>query len=121
MTIFPSSHKLGELQLARDVNIMESGMNGERLNPFELDPSHQIDLELDPGDVALWHVFTIHGSGPNVSSIDRRLYINGYVTANNCDRGEWTFRDGVPCELGAPVLVHYDDLHKHPEPHFVDA
>ena len=66
-------------------------------------------------------MFTIHGSGPNVSSTDRRLYINGYVTAENCDRGEWAFRDGAPCELGEPVLVHYDDLHKRPEPHFVDA
>ena len=59
--------------------------------------------------------------GPNVSSIDRRFYINGYVTAECCDRGELAFRDGRPCELGDPVLVHYDDLHKHPEPHFVDA
>ena len=96
-------------------------MDGERLNPFELDPSNEIDLELNPGDVAIWHVFTIYGSGPNVSSTDRRLYINGYVTAENCDRGEWAFRDGAPCKLGEPVLVHYDDLHKRPESHFVDA
>ncbi len=121
MTLIAASHKLGELQLAPDVTIMDTGMNDEHLNPFGLDPAQEIDLDLDPGDVALWHVFTIHGSGPNVSSIDRRLYINGYVSADNCDRGEWTFRDGAPCELGAPVLVHYDDLHKHPEPHFVDS
>ena len=43
------------------------------------------------------------------------------MRAECCDRGELAFRDGRPCELGDPVLVHYDDLHKHPEPHFVDA
>jgi ectoine hydroxylase-related dioxygenase (phytanoyl-CoA dioxygenase family) len=121
MTIIPASHKLGELPLARDCSIMDTGMSGTHLDPFGLDPASEIDLELDPGDVALWHVHTIHGSGPNASAIDRRLYINGYVTAENCDRGEWAFRDGAPCELGAPVLVHYEDLFKHPGPHYEDA
>ncbi len=121
MTLFPKSHILGEIELAPDVTIMDTGMRGDFLSPFGLSPAQEIDLDLNPGDVAIWHVFTIHGSGPNVSTIDRRLYINGYVAADHCDRGEWTFRNGQSCDLGAPVLVHFDDLHKHPEPHFVDA
>ena len=52
--------------------------------------------------------------------IDRRIYLNGYVAAADCDRGEWAFRDGKPCTLGEPVLVHYDALYKRPYPHFVE-
>jgi hypothetical protein len=43
------------------------------------------------------------------------------VIAENCDRGEWAFRDGEPCALGEPVLVHYDELYERPEPHYVDG
>ena len=52
--------------------------------------------------------------------MDLRTYRNGYVTAANCDRGEWAFRGGKPCQLGDPVLVHYEDLHARPEPHYVE-
>ena len=41
-------------------------------------------------------------------------------SAADCDRGEWAFRDGKPCTLGEPVLVHYDALYKRPYPHFVE-
>ena len=63
----------------------------------------------------------MHGSGPNRSDRDRRFYINGYVTAQNAERGAWAFRDGKPCPLGEPVLIHYEDLYQRPEPHYVDA
>jgi hypothetical protein len=53
--------------------------------------------------------------------MDRRFYLNGYVVAENCDRGEWAFQGGEPCPLGEPVLVHYEDLYARPEPHYVDA
>jgi hypothetical protein len=43
------------------------------------------------------------------------------VVAENCDRGELAFQGGEPCPLGEPVLVHYEDLHTRPEPHYVDA
>ena len=76
-------------------------------------------LALEPGDVAFWNLYAVHGSGPNVSDIDRRVYLNGYVTAADCDRGEWAFRDGAPCPLGEPVLIHFDGLYKQPYPHFI--
>jgi hypothetical protein len=95
-------------------------MAEERLAAAGLDPARLVDLELDPGDVALWNVYTIHGSGPNRSAGDRRFYLNGYVRAADCDRGEWAFRDGAPCPLGRPVLVHYEDLDARPEPHYLD-
>jgi hypothetical protein len=97
---------------------MDSGMAAENLRDAGLDPSRVVDLDLEPGDVALWNSFAIHGSGQNRSEHDRRFYLNSYVRAADCDRGEWAFRDGEPCPLGAPELVHYEELRTRPEPHF---
>jgi ectoine hydroxylase-related dioxygenase (phytanoyl-CoA dioxygenase family) len=120
MRIYPRSHSLGELDLAISGRVMDGAMADDSLRRAGLDPARLIDLDLAPGDVALWNPFTIHGSGPNVSAHDRRFYLNGYVRAADCERGEWAFRGGRPCALGAPVLVHYEELHERPEPHFVD-
>jgi hypothetical protein len=120
MRILPGSHRLGELQLGNMGHSLGQRMADDALTAAGLDPSKVIDLELNPGDVALWNVFTIHGSGANRTLIDRRFYLNGYVRAADCDRGEYAFRNGAPVKLGAPVLVHYEDLHRRPEPHFVE-
>ncbi len=120
MTFYSASHKLGELPLSPGVKIMDTEMSESHVAKFGLAPDQRIDLELEPGDVGFWHLYAIHGSGPNISTIDRRVYLNGYVTAANCDRGEWAFRGGEPCRLGEPVLVHYEDLHVRPEPHYVE-
>ena len=96
-------------------------MDGSDLVRLGLDPTKVLTLDLDPGDLAFWSVNTLHGSGPNTATIDRRLYINGYVIAENCERGEWAFRDGAPCPLsGDPALIHYEDLYNNPDPHYVD-
>jgi ectoine hydroxylase-related dioxygenase (phytanoyl-CoA dioxygenase family) len=121
MIVIPGSHRLGELHFAHDGAIMNRVLSEDDLRRVGIDPSKTVALELDPGDVALWHLFLVHGSGPNMSAVDRRLYINGYVTAANCDRGEWAFRAGKPCELGEPALVHYDALYERPEPHYVET
>lgn len=120
MRILPGSHNLGELHLGDMGHSLGQKMADEALAAAGLDPSSVIDLVLEPGDVALWSVFTIHGSGSNSTQGDRRFYLNGYVRAADCDRGEWTFRDGRAVQLGAPVLVHYEELHARPEPHLVD-
>jgi len=119
MTVFPGSHRLGELDLGAE-RVMDTRLADESVEHAGLSPRNAVALELDPGDVALWHLHTVHGSGANTTSGDRRLYINGYVRAENCDRGEWTFREGAPVPLGEPVLVHYEDLFVRPEPHYVD-
>lgn len=120
MLIYPGSHRLGEKDLAGPTPVLDQSMAEERLVAAGLDPAKLVVLELDPGDVALWNVFTIHGSGPNATQGDRRFYLNGYVRAADCDRGEWAFRDGAPCPLGEPVLVHYDELHVRPGPHYLE-
>ncbi len=121
MVLCPGSHRLGEMPFDASRSSKDVAMNDADLVRFGADPAHTKVLELEPGDVAIWHVHTLHGSGPNRTRIDRRFYINGYVIADNCDRGEWAFRDGAPCPLsGEPVLVHYEDLYARPGPMFVD-
>jgi ectoine hydroxylase-related dioxygenase (phytanoyl-CoA dioxygenase family) len=120
MQIYPGSHRLGEIDLAIAGRVMDGAMAEESLRRAGLDPTRIVDLELEPGDIALWNAFTIHGSGRNASPHDRRFYLNGYVRAADCDRGEWAFRDGQPCALGDPVLAHYEELFDRPEPHFVE-
>ena len=120
MQIYPGSHGLGARDLAGPGPVLDQAMANERLAAAGLDPRNLVSLEMEPGDVALWNVYTIHGSGPNVTAGDRRFYLNGYVRAADCDRGEWTFHDGKPVPLGAPVLVHYEELHTKPGPHYVE-
>jgi ectoine hydroxylase-related dioxygenase (phytanoyl-CoA dioxygenase family) len=120
MTVLPGSHQRGELQFTADGRVMDRSLTDADLQALGLDPAAKVDLCLEPGDVALWHLHTVHGSGPNRSAGARRFYLNGYVIAASCERGEWAFRAGRPCALGEPQLVHYDDLHTRPEPHYVD-
>jgi ectoine hydroxylase-related dioxygenase (phytanoyl-CoA dioxygenase family) len=121
VVVCPGSHRLGELPFDPARPSMHEALDTADLARLGVDTENVVTLKLEPGDVALWHVHTLHGSGPNRSSIDRRFYINGYVTAANCDRGEWAFRDGVPCPLeGEQSLVHYEELYTKPGPMFVD-
>lgn len=121
LKVFPGSHKLGYLGMSENGYLMTGGPEEETLSKAGLDPSKVVDVVMEAGDVVLWHPLTVHGSGHNVSGIDRRFYINGYAIAANTDRGEWAFRNGIPCPLGVePLMVHYEGLYTNPEPHYVD-
>src|SRR6185437_10466746 len=120
MRLLPGSHGMGEVEIGGEGPVLDQQMADERLERCGLDPAGLIDLALEPGDLALWNLYTIHGSGPNRTAHDRRFYLNGYVRAEDSDRGEWTFRYGAPVPLGDPVLVHYDDLFARPEPHYLE-
>jgi ectoine hydroxylase-related dioxygenase (phytanoyl-CoA dioxygenase family) len=121
MRILPGSHRFGDLGLVESGPVLAQTMQDDSLRKAGLDPASLIDLEMDVGDVALWSPFLVHGSGPNQTRADRRLYINGFASAASCDRGEWAFRGGKAVKLGnTPALVHYDDVHLRPEPHYVD-
>ncbi len=90
------------------------------LEEVGLSAADAVDLDLEPGDLAMWSPYLVHGSGENRSSHKRRFYINGYVRAEDCDRGEWAFRNGRPVPLGPePALVHYEELRERPEPHYL--
>jgi hypothetical protein len=120
MRFIPGSHKRGALDLDRSTTVLGSAMSDDALLAVGLSPDDSVDLILEPGDLALWSPFLVHGSGANGARHRRRLYINGYVRAADCDRGEWAFRDGEPVPLGPePALVHYEELHRRRGPHYV--
>lgn len=120
MRFVPGSHANGPLALDTSSEVLGNAMTGDALEAAGLSDADAVDLLLAPGDLALWSPYLVHGSGTNRSTHKRRLYINGYVRAEDCDRGEWAFRGGQPVALGKePTLVHYEDLHARPEPHYV--
>src|SRR5262245_48147554 len=121
LKVYDGSHKLGLVDIPSDRSVLDSKPEVAIMTERGLDPQRLVDVILDPGDVALWLPYTVHGSGPNLSSMDRRTYPNGYIIAENSDRGEWAFRDGAPCELGEPVLIQYEELYTRPEPHYIDG
>lgn len=120
MSFVPRSHLYGDLDLDTDTEVLGNAMRDAALERVGLSAAEAIQLDLDPGDLALWNPYLVHGSGTNGSSHYRRFYINGYVRAEDCDRGEWAFRDGQPVPLGPePALVHYEELRERREPHYV--
>jgi ectoine hydroxylase-related dioxygenase (phytanoyl-CoA dioxygenase family) len=119
MRIIPRSHLRGQLEMDASTKALGAEMTDAALEEVGLSASDAIDLVLEPGDLALWSPYLVHGSGKNRSDHKRRLYINGYVRATDCDRGEWAFRNGQPVDLGPkPALVHFEELYDHPEPHY---
>jgi ectoine hydroxylase-related dioxygenase (phytanoyl-CoA dioxygenase family) len=120
MRFVRGSHLRGDLDLDVDAEVLGRSMADDALAKAGLSQDDIVDVELEPGDFALWSSYLVHGSGTNRSSHQRRFYINGYVKAEDCDRGELSFVGGTPVPLGAePVLVHYEQLHERGEPHYV--
>jgi hypothetical protein len=120
MRFIPGSHRNGNLELDTPRDVMGIAMDDAVLHAAGLTAGSAVEVVLEPGDLAMWSPFLVHGSGANRSNHRRRLYVNGYVRAQDCDRGEWAFRGGVPVPLGPePALVHYDALRERGEPHYV--
>ncbi len=119
MRILPGSHAHGKVDLAVDGPVTDIAPQDAALAAAGLDPARLIDLVLDPGDFVVWSPYLVHGSGTNSSDHYRRFYINGYVRAADCDRGEWAFRQGRPQPFGVRTeLVHFEELYERPGPHF---
>ena len=120
LRFIPQSHLRGDLRMNCFAHSLGAAMRNAALDAVGLSASNAVDLLLEPGDLALWSPYLVHGSGTNRSSHKRRFYINGYVRADDCDRGEWAFRDGQPVPFGPePALVHYEELRERPGPHYV--
>ena len=120
MRFLPGTHLRGDLDMKIESEVLSTALSDDALRAVGLDPEDAVEVVLDPGDIALWSPFLVHGSGANRSTHQRRLYINGYVRADACARGEWAFRGGRPVPLGQrQALVHYEDLRSCPGPHYV--
>jgi ectoine hydroxylase-related dioxygenase (phytanoyl-CoA dioxygenase family) len=118
MKVMPFSHQRGNLN-------MDGGVSHHRdtrenaVAAAGFDPAKLVDVVMEPGDVALWGPYMIHGGGINTTADNaRRLYINGYVRAADCDRSQPVFEGGRPVPLTIPALVQYDQLYSRPEPHY---
>ncbi|MEM7221607.1 MAG: phytanoyl-CoA dioxygenase family protein [Pseudomonadota bacterium] len=122
LQVFPGSHRLDALDLSTEGPVMKGETSDNELRKVGLDPADAVAIELQPGDLLLWNVYTVHGSGPNRAGRDRRrFHINSYVKPDHCARGEWAFKDGQSCPLGSePSLVRYGELAARPEPHYVE-
>lgn len=120
MRFIPGSHLHGVLGLDTSAEVLGTEMQDAVLEAAGLSAEDTVDLVLEPGDLALWSPYLVHGSGINRSTHRRRFYINGYVRAEDCDRGEWAFRNGEPVPFGPePALVHYEALRERGEPHYL--
>ena len=120
MKFIRGSHTHGDLDLDTQAEVLGRSMSDAVLEGAGLSPDDLVEVILEPGDLAFWSPYLVHGSGANRSDHKRRLYINGYVRAEDCDRGEWAFRDGKPVPFGPePALVHYEALRERGEPHYV--
>ena len=121
MRFIPRSHLRGDLHMNCETHSLGAAMTDAALDAVGLSAGDAVDLVLEPGDLALWSPYLVHGSGTNGSGHRRRFYVNGYVRAEDCDRGEWAFRGGKPVSFGPKAaVVHYEELYERPEPHFVD-
>jgi ectoine hydroxylase-related dioxygenase (phytanoyl-CoA dioxygenase family) len=99
LQVVPGSHKDRKALLSGGYEGWEAnGDNQKVLERF----APAVDALMDPGDVLFWNPFTIHGSQPNRSNRSRRVYINGFARAKDCDNGVRVTVDGkvVPLEWG---------------------
>ena len=69
LRVVPGSHRRG---------FIADPLTGA-LPPEDYDEAGAIDLELAPGDLAIFGAFLIHGSAPNRGSTARRLFLQGYA------------------------------------------
>jgi phytanoyl-CoA hydroxylase len=122
LRLIPRSHTRGYLGLSEDGTIMTGQTPEDDLRKVGLDPASAVTCEMEPGDLLLWTLYTVHGSAPNLSAGDRRFMINSYVRAADSERGEWTFRGGISTPLGPePEICKYEQLRERPGPLYIEA
>ena len=103
---------------------MKGTTQTDELQRAGLEPARVVNLELEPGDLALWGLLMVHGSEGNRSDKDRAFLIQSYTPAANADedRGEWAFRDGESMPLGdKPRLCKYEQLYEKPGPFYDES
>jgi hypothetical protein len=121
LQIIPRSHLNGYLGLSEDGSIMTGQTPAEALRRVGLDPGTAVTCEMEPGDLLLWTLYTVHGSAANSSDSDRRFMISSYVRAGDSERGEWAFRRGVSTPLGPePEICKYEQLREKPGPFYIE-
>jgi ectoine hydroxylase-related dioxygenase (phytanoyl-CoA dioxygenase family) len=85
LVFLPGSHK----DLSRNATQQGSVRGVENLEAtLDVDADELEAVELQPGDIVIWHPYTIHGSPPNRSTAkSRKFYVVGYMSARASDLG----------------------------------
>ncbi len=121
LRVVPNSHTMGYLGLSDngEGQLMKGVTHDDELRSVGIDPSTIVDIELEPGDLVMWGLLTVHGSLANTSNSDRTFAISSYVRGETSNRGEWTFRNGKSVPLGdRPQICKNERLHENLEPHY---
>ena len=119
LRVVPGSHKRGYLGLSDegDGALMKGQTAESELQSVGIDPAEIVAVALEPGDLVIWGLLTVHGSAANRSQRDRAFLLSSYIRAEAGERGEWAFKDGVSTPLGdAPRLCKDDRLLTEPGP-----
>ncbi len=69
LRVVPRSHLHGYLGLSEDQTLMTGQTPDEDLVRAGLDPASIVTCTMEPGDLLLWTLYTVHGSAPNVSNL----------------------------------------------------
>lgn len=82
LKMIAGSHKLGRINHVYDDGVSDSGVNPQRLQQIEgiLEEEY---LELDQGDIVIFHCNTLHGSDDNTSDQSRIALLGCYNTRHN--------------------------------------
>jgi ectoine hydroxylase len=88
LNVIEGSHKLGRLEHKHYDGMSDSGVDPERLR-FVRERLPERPLELDVGDVAIFHCNTLHGADSNESDSSRLALLGCYNTRHNdpCNDG----------------------------------
>src|SRR3954451_7045422 len=73
MRFVPRSHLRGDLGMDCSKKALGTPMTEDALEAVGLSEDDAVDLLLEPGDLALWSSYLVHGSGKNTSNHKRRL------------------------------------------------
>ena len=76
LQVMPGSH------LGPALDHSENGRFVGAVPPGSFDADAAVSLELEPGDISIHDVRLLHGSGPNRTSAQRRLLLQGYAAAD---------------------------------------
>lgn len=112
LILIRGSHRTTERLPPPTVVYSDGGFDRDALVAAGYAASDIVELNLQPGDMAVWGPDTLHGSGVNRHpTSDRCFYVNGYANAYDCFPGYWAWIDGKPVSLPdkrVPVHVYGD-------------
>ncbi len=104
VTFIAGSHKLGNLELQKDIKqSVLRDLNGTKL-PKALESLSLENLLGKSGSIAVWSSLTAHRSSPNLGLSSRFYLMNGFARARNSRPWPWYMKDGALCDLDPRMI-----------------